>query len=559
MNSADIASPRAKLVEGLWQLKQVCEQQDDQGLRHMHFNTLMKDPDYRFDIIRRASASRNPKIRQLAQDLGSLDSRDVLIAKQSTAAARLAINPDIAATRARQQGTPSLEPDTQPRLLPQKRAWRMPAAALLLAIVAVAGWLFRDALGFAGNQVSVSGSLFGQQHWTADKQWILEDVVYVEAGARLVIDPGTQVLGKQGSALVVTRDAILHARGTAVAPIVFTSAAAVGARKAGDWGGLVMLGNAPVNVADARIEGVPEGDTRAAFGGVDAKSNCGVLEYARVEFAGFEAYANNELNGLTLGGCGSNTIVRNVQVHHALDDGIEVFGGTVDLKHIVITGAGDDSLDWDMGWRGRVQFLVVQQYPGVGDNAFEGDSNGDNHLAKPVSEPSFYNVTLISANSPDKYQRAMTLRRGTGGHFNNMLVQGFSGELIDLRDSATVDRLASGQLSFGAMTVDRIGATGKQFFGPESGDKDDDGGFDEQAFFGSHNAVQLGSSTGLTTGADSVRAPNYVPLLRAGGARASQLLLPQGEFWDEAAAYAGAVRPGIKASWLDGWTAFPEA
>lgn len=552
MNNADIASPRAKLVEGLWQLKQVCEQQDDQGLRHMHFNTLMKDPDYRFDIIRRASASRNPKIRQLAQSLDSLDSRDVLIAKNSTAASRVAINPDIAATRAQR-----LEPQ-QHLVEPRSLAWRLPVAVLLVVAIASGAWLFRDALGFASTRVAVSGSLFGNQHWTADRQWILEDIVYLEAGGRLVIDPGTQILGKNGSALVITRDAMLHARGTAAAPIVFSSAAAAGMRRSGDWGGLVMLGNAPVNVTDARIEGVPEGDTRAAFGGIDPSSNCGVLEYARVEFAGFEAYANNELNGLTLGGCGSNTIVRHVQVHRALDDGIEVFGGTVDLKHILITGAGDDSLDWDMGWRGRVQFLVVQQYSGVGDNAFEGDNNGANPLAMPVSEPTFYNVTLVSAGSADKYQRAMTLRRGTGGHFHNMLVQGFSGELIDIRDVETVERLASRQMSFDTVIADRIGTNGKGFFGPESGDQDDDGGFDEAAFFASLNSVVLGGNTGLSGGADSVRAPNYVPALRSAGARVQRLQLPQGEFWDEAAAYSGAVRPGIKASWLDNWAAFPE-
>lgn len=555
MNNADIASPRAKLVEGLWQLKQVCEQQDDQGLRHMHFNTLMKDPDYRFDIIRRASASRNPKIRQLAQDLGSLDSRDVLIAKNTTAATRRATNPDIAATRAQHRESLPQEDEARTR----HTFGFAPVAALVLVVVAVIGWQFRDMFGLAGQQVVVSGSLFGAQHWTADKQWVLEGIVYVESGSRLVIDPGTQVLGKNGSALIITRDAILHARGTATAPVVFTSAAAVGSRKAGDWGGLVMLGNAPVNVADARIEGVPDGDTRAAFGGVDASSNCGVLEYARVEFAGFEAYANNELNGLTLGGCGSNTIIRNVQVHHALDDGIEVFGGTVDLKHILITGAGDDSLDWDMGWRGRVQFLVAQQYPGIGDNAFEGDNNGDKPLAEPVSEPSFYNVTLISASSPDKYQRAMTLRRGTGGHFNNVLVQGFSGELIDIRDAATVERLAGCQMSFGNLTADRIGGNGKQFFSAESDGKDDDGGFDEAAFFATATGVVLGGSTGLVSGADSQLNPNYLPLLRSAAAPPSQLRLPQGEFWDEAAAYLGALRPGSRASWLDGWTAYPDA
>ncbi len=551
MTDADISSPRAKLVEGLWQLKQVCEQQDDQGLRHMHFNTLMKDPDYRFDIIRRASASRNPKIRQLAQDLGSLDSRDVLIAKNATHASRV-VNPDIAATQAQR-----IHPGLPEQSAKGKMRGLVSALVVVIAIVALALWQIPRYLG--GSQVIVSGSLYGNQHWTADKEWILDDLVYLEAGGRLVIDPGTRVLGRKGSALIITRDANLHARGTAALPIVFTSAAEAGQRKSGDWGGLVLLGNAPVNVADARIEGVPEGDTRAAFGGVDTSSNCGVLEYARVEFAGFEAYANNELNGLTLGGCGSNTIVRNVQVHHALDDGIEVFGGTVDLKHILITGAGDDSLDWDMGWTGRVQFLVVHQFPGVGDNAFEGDNNGDDPLAVPVSEPTFYNVTLISASSADKHQRAMTLRRGTGGHFNNMIVQGFSGELIDIRDVATVERLASSQMTFDALIAQRIGSTGKEFFAAEPGEKDDDGGFDEAEYFAGLESVVLGARTGLTGGAEHTRAPNYTPLLRGVSARGEQLQLPQGEFWDEAAAYYGAVRPGIKASWLDGWTAFPEA
>ena len=125
----------------------------------------------------------------------------------------------------------------------------------------------------------------------------------------------------------MTRDASLHAAGTADVPIVFTSAS----RKAPAprrWGGLVMLGSAPVNQADAHIEGVPANDTRGSFGGDDADGSCGVLEYARIEFAGFEVYANNELNGLTLGGCGSGTIVRHVQVHRSLDDGVEMFGGT---------------------------------------------------------------------------------------------------------------------------------------------------------------------------------------------------------------------------------------
>ncbi len=550
MASTDTGSPRAQLVEGLWQLKQVCEQQDDQGLRHLHFSTLMKDPDYRLEILHRASTSKNPKIRQLAGELSAMDNRDVLVARTNTSATRLSLNPDVTATQA-QQGFVNISKRTQRRyLLPS-------LLTVLLVISASAAWLLRDSLGLSSNKVAVSGSLFGDNRWTADKHWLLEDIVYVEAGARLVIEPGTTVLGKNGSALVITRDATLHARGSIEMPIVFTSANPVGKRKAGDWGGLVMLGNAPVNIDDARIEGVPEGDTRAAFGGIDPNSNCGVLEFARIEFAGYEAYANNELNGLTLGGCGSNTIVRSVQVHHALDDGVEVFGGTVDLRNILITGAGDDSLDWDLGWRGRVQFLIVQQYPGVGDNAFEGDNNGDNHTASPISEPEFYNVTLISSGNPDKYQRAMTLREGTGGHFNNFLVQGFSGELVDVHDEATVRRIADGSLSFSGLVAEKIGASGNGFFSDENG-KDDDNGFPEAEYFASMDDIWLDSDAGLTSRAAHNTAPDYIPLL-SNSDRARQVKRPQGEFWDEAATFLGAIRPGIKRSWVEGWTAFPEA
>ncbi len=549
---AEIASPRARMVQNLWQLKQVCDQQDDQGLRYLHFNTLLKDPQYRAEIIERAARSQNPKIRELADILAQLDSHDVLVRKQTDIPASSQENPDIAATRALNSASaaPPAAGDSS-----SSKAWPLALGALLLAAVVVTATALRGPLeSMLSGQAVVSGSLFGEQRWSADRDWVLDGIVYVEAGARLVIEPGTRVLGGPGSALVVTRDATLHARGSLDAPIVFTSAQPVGERQAGDWGGLVLLGSAPVNVRDARIEGVPEGDTRAAFGGVDAQSNCGVLEYARIEFAGYEAYANNELNGLTLGGCGSNTIVRNVQVHRALDDGIEVFGGTVDLKQVVITGAADDSLDWDMGWRGRVQFLVVQQHAGIGDNAFEGDNNKRHHDAEPLSEPVFHNVTLVSARSTDKYQRAMTLRRGSGGHFNNVIVRGFSGEAVDIRDASTAAHTADGRLSFAGLFLSQTGAGGSAF-AMETGTDDDDGGFDEAAYFAGSRAIR-GLDTGLPAAAADPLAPEFTPALNAPAHRL-KVTLPEGEFWDEAAHYAGAVRPGVGRSWLAGWTAFP--
>ncbi|MDX1803242.1 MAG: hypothetical protein R3292_04120 [Alcanivorax sp.] len=547
-----VSSPRAELVELLWQLKQNFDQLGDNSLRFIHFNTLLNDPAYRAEIIARAAASDNRKIRQLGERLQQANRDGVLLKKPATSAAKPTpslMNPDIAETLGSQI---SQQAETRRRrVLP---VWLMLVTALLM----VGGYFAYPPLQrlLAGER-TVSGSLFGDQHWYAGTTVILSGIVYVEPGATLTIDPGTRIEGNPGSALIITRGATLFARGQAQAPIVFTSGQATGTRTAGDWGGVVMLGSAPVNVADAQIEGLPAGDRHGAFGGTDPASSCGVMEYTRIEFAGFEVYANNELNGLTLGGCGSDTIIRNVQIHRALDDGIEIFGGNVDLRHIVITGAGDDSLDWDMGWRGRVQFLVAEQYANVGDNGFEGDNLKGHPNAQPVSEPTMYNVTLLSPRSHEKYHRAMTLRRGTGGHFHNLLIDGFSGESIDIKDPETVARIEQGKLSFSNMMVDRIGNRGTTFFANESMDSDDDGGFDERHYFLS-SAVksQFGTDPMFTRDATSQSHPDFAPSSLS-PARNGASSIPQGEFWDEAANYLGAIRPGSSHSWVDGWTAFP--
>ncbi len=284
-----------------------------------------------------------------------------------------------------------------------------------------------------------------------------------------------------------------------------------------------------------------------------ASDNCGVLEYVRIEFAGFEVYANNELNGLTLGGCGSNTIVRNVQVHRALDDGVEVFGGSVDLKNILVSGADDDALDWDMGWTGRLQFLLVHQYAGAGDNAIEADNLQARHGASPRSEPTLYNISLLSHSSTEKHQRAMTLRRGTGGHFNNVLISGFSAEAIDIQDSSTVENLDDGQLSFAGLLIHNIGADGQSYFADESGQQEDDGGLDEASYFAAH--AELGVDPLWLGAGNALQQPDFRLDASSPAARGA-VAIPQGEFWDEAAFYRGAIRPGSNSNWTDGWTAF---
>src|SRR5688500_2406277 len=212
-----------------------------------------------------------------------------------------------------------------------------------------------------------AGDITASTTWTATHIYVLEGYVFVTGGT-LTIEAGTTVQGKNGSALTITKNAKLDAQGTVDTPIVFTSAMPTAA--SGDWGGVVMLGQAPINVVGGtnNVEGFPTsyGD-RIAYGGTDAAHDCGKLKYARIEYAGFALAVDNELNGLTLGGCGTSTVVDYVQVHLGLDDGVEVFGGTVNIRHIVITQPDDDGLDWDRGWTGTAQYVVIQQKLGRGD------------------------------------------------------------------------------------------------------------------------------------------------------------------------------------------------
>lgn len=401
-------------------------------------------------------------------------------------------------------------------------------------------------------EVVVSGSITGDTVWDAATSWVLDGLVFVEAGT-LTIEPGATIRGGPGSALIVTEAADLIAVGSKTAPIVFTSDQPVGARARGDWGGLVLLGDAPINVAEGHVEGVDDEDPRGFYGGTDPGSTCGKLEYVRIEFVGFEISLDNELNGLTLAGCGSGTIVRNVQVHMTLDDGVELFGGTVDLQKVVVTRPGDDAVDWDEGWSGRVQFLIVQQDGDDGDSGFESDSKYD---ALPRSAPTIYNATLIGSREPTIAQRGMLLREGTAGVLRNFLLTGFTLEAVDVRDAETVAQAESGALTLTHSIFYDIGVDQVTWAGDESAD-DDDGGFDEALWLADPvHANRLGTNPLLPAAAFDLAAPDFVPL-GSSPANTGAAVPPQDEFWDQAATFVGAVRPGETSPWYAGWTAFP--
>lgn len=234
----------------------------------------------------------------------------------------------------------------------------------------------------------------------------------------LTLMPGVTLYGSGKTALIIQRGSKIMAEGTKEKPIVLTSSATIGMRKTGDWGGLVINGRATTNKG-SDVGGEANSGT---FGGTDDKDSSGVLKYVRVEFAGNKVDLENELNGIAFQGVGSGTMVDYVQVHYNADDGIEFFGGTVSVKHVVLTGIGDDSLDWTDGWTGTAQYVVAEQ-GAEGDNGIEGDNQRADSAAAPISSPVLGNLTLIGGATSGE---GVQLRAGTHGELWNSVVTGFA-------------------------------------------------------------------------------------------------------------------------------------
>jgi hypothetical protein len=421
-----------------------------------------------------------------------------------------------------------------------------------------------------GSVVEVTEAIEASETWTADKTYILKDHIFVTGGT-LTIEAGTTVKGDEASSLVVTPDAKLEAVGTADAPIVFTSAVAEGGRAAGDWGGVVMLGRAPINVDGGveAVEGFPAGTANTEYGGDDATHDCGTIEYARIEFAGFQLAVDNELNALTLAGCGSDTTIDHLQTHMGADDGVEVFGGSVVIKHLLVTQPDDDGLDSDFGWVGGAQFVIIQQNALVGDKGFEWDSNKDNNAATPVNAPEIWNATMIGSDADPgeagKTQAAMHIRRGSAGSINNTIVAHFADFAVNVSDFSSAELADMGDLQIASsyffdnandsgdgwptdFDVFNVAAMGD----PEDLQEDDcetpnTNCLDEAAVFSTGNTFddpELEDPTNLSV-------PNFAPA--AGSPVLSGGATPPSGF-DTSATFIGAIGDD---DWTAGWTAYP--
>src|SRR5690606_30859593 len=219
--------------------------------------------------------------------------------------------------------------------------------------------------------------------------------------------------------------------GTPSDPIVFTSGRAPGSRNPGDWGGIILLGNAPTNHATTPTI---EGGVNAQYGGSIPTDNSGVLKYVRIEFAGIAAEPGSEINGLTLGGVGAGTIIENVQVSFGNDDAFEFFGGTVNAKNLISFATADDDFDFDFGYTGKIQFGVSLRKPdfvdaGDAGNGIECDNDGSGTTATPITRPQLSNFTFVGPNdasgTASNHNYANRWRRRAQFVLRNSILMGF--------------------------------------------------------------------------------------------------------------------------------------
>jgi len=359
---------------------------------------------------------------------------------------------------------------------------------------------------FEGKPVCVlTGTVTANTKLTANNVYLLNGAVFIggdnKNSATLAIDAGTKVIAPVGlNFLVINRGSKIEALGSEAAPITFTydDEANATASTTGRWGGLILNGNAPVNGCAAgatlcELEG--EGST-GKYGGNNAADSSGTLNYVVVKYPGQNITETNELNGIAFQGVGSGTAVDYVQVHGSSDDGVEFFGGTVNVKHLYLSSNEDDSFDWTFGYRGKVQYAVLKQRTGTGDRGIEADSNEFSFDALPRSKPVLANFTMVGKGASGK---AMTLRRGTGVNISNFVVTNFATSCVDIDDAATFTNGGSSATSLsGQLTMTNTFLGCPSPFADASTDP-----WSTAAWF----AGQAGNSTGTVTLSGIVNSP----------------------------------------------------
>ena len=363
---------------------------------------------------------------------------------------------------------------------------------------------------------TLTGNITANATLTSGSSYKLSGGLHVKAGNTLTIEPGVTIVAVDDDVpdyILIEQGAKIDAQGTASNPIVMTSEL----KKSGAWGGIHICGRAHTNAG----EGVLSEIGNAPYGGSDDSDNSGTLRYIRLEYTGFALDEEHEANGISFYGVGNGTTVEYVQAYKGSDDGFEFFGGSVNVKHMVVTDCTDDSFDWTEGWNGRGQFLVAYQSGEEEcDCLMECDNNGNNFDATPVAHPILSNLTLVGDNSANN-TRGIRLRAGTQAEIYNSIITG-KAKCITLETEQTEQALLSGTSKLQHIAM--------------SSDLDSENGI--------YTAEMFAAATGNSTDYVNALANDYVGTLSGG-------VTPDDPFFTRVD-YKGAV--SASDDWTSGWT-----
>lgn len=284
----------------------------------------------------------------------------------------------------------------------------------------------------------------------ATKTYTMTGPVIVNNGAELTIPAGTKINATGGTTtyVAVAQGGKIFINGTASSPVIFSSTTA----KKSDWGGIVICGKAPINAGTTATSEVAS----LTYGGAIADDNSGSITYTQIRYAGARFSDTKEYNGLSLFGVGNGTKIDGVSVIDGADDGIEFFGGTVNVSNIVSYNNDDDAFDWTEGWNGTATNVFTKRTsPTVGNRGIEGDNNSKNRSATPLSNPTIKNATFIGYTTTDTEGVGTNIfREGTSATLDNIVFSGWANAITIQHDESLT--ILNGKNKFTNIRFDNV-------------------------------------------------------------------------------------------------------